>query len=157
MQLGNGEESQELEWGDLSSLRGVNASFDGSRACFGKRESGCKREAPKVDIGCMWKSEWKDQVKSGLTSDRPHPHRRTQRDLPPIQARGIGPTQRAQNAGESRLDGAGELRRVSGTDGGEVERETHAGEVGEGAAEIVEALGLGEDGGDGDGALDGIG
>ena len=46
---------------------------------------------------------------------------------------------------------------MPGSDGREVEGEGGAGEVGEGAGEVVEFLGLGEDGGDGDGALDGVG
>ena len=46
---------------------------------------------------------------------------------------------------------------VPGPEGGEIETEAEAGQVGEGAGEVVKPFGLGEDRGDGDEALEGVG
>ena len=91
------------------------------------------------------------------TPRSPHAHGRAQEDLPPIDARAAQTPQRAQQARPIRLDGPRHRGGMAGADRRQVEGETDAGEVGEGAAEVVEALGLGEDGGDGDGALEGEG
>lgn len=91
------------------------------------------------------------------TSGGPDPHRGTKHHLPPVQAGARHAAQSTDNAGPGGFEGADAGGGIAGSEGGEVERERCAGEVGEGAGEVVEALGLGEDGGDGDGALEGVG
>ena len=86
-----------------------------------------------------------------LTSRSPHAHRRTQDDLSPIQPRSAHTPQCSQNARPGGLDGAGGSCRLSCSDGRQVETQGCTREVSERAREVVEALGLGDDGGDRDG------
>ncbi|KAL9607420.1 MAG: hypothetical protein Q9167_007663 [Letrouitia subvulpina] len=72
--------------------------------------------------------------------------------LPPVPAAGAA-GEGAEDAGPCWLYAAAGGGGGTGAEGGEVEAQGGAGEVGQGAGEVVEAFALGDDGGDGDGAL----
>lgn len=94
--------------------------------------------------------------RTGLGRHTPHSpqrHKGRQRDLPPVEGGGAGVSEGREQARE----GGGGAPRIAGAEGGEVEAQGDDGDVGEGAGEVVEALALGEDGGDGEGGLDGEG
>lgn len=82
------------------------------------------------------------------TSDRPHAHGGAQRQLPPVPA--------AQHLGHEAAR-AQRARREACPQHRQHQARAGAGEVGQAAAGVVEALALGGDGGDGDGGLDAVG
>lgn len=87
------------------------------------------------------------------TSRRPDPHRQTQHRLPPVQ------NAHARRHAEGRRAAHDLLRAGAGArpQHGQGQRQRGAGEVRERAGEVVEALGLEGDGGEGDGGLEAVG
>ena len=76
------------------------------------------------------------------TSSRPHPHRRTQNHLSPIQPRTLHTPQRAQHARPRRLHSAHCRCRISRPDTRQIQTQRCTREICKRAREVIEALAL---------------